>query len=530
SSNNYKSFSGHGMEVTTCYGAVFSPGDPNTVFGMYTDMGMFRSDDGGVSWNRSMDGAPRSVNDTNCWNTVYQIAFDPADSKKIWMVHTAKHDLPYKYQPKDKYYLGFVSKSTNGGINWSKTSEGCSDTALTSIIVNPDSPASKRQLFVCAFSDGVYRSDDDGAKWTKKSKGLPSNAHVWRLTIGPKIPKVANRTLYVTVIRPPAPGIYRSDDLGENWTKMSGNFDAPYDLVIDDKDPNRLYLTNDSGSNGGFHLSTDAGKTWKQVVASSRACGINISPFDDNAVFFCGGSAWYSVDRGETFAKIDTFMKGNATRATIDPRDPNALWIGTFGQGYFRGAWKPGTTVQPLMLKDGTAAPFGFAAETTRPPVEAKPFGASGITPPKADAARADALRTQIIQDIVSAIKAADMSALKLDAPIYGRIKSVGIGEADEDFMSFIVDGAPLEMEWSELSLDTFKTLALVVLQNGSPDVYKRLAEYLASAGDPAGFRQVYSMTATLSPEHRAAVASLLPNAPKPEGEGEETEKPKDAQ
>ena len=61
-----------GLDVTISYGVHFDPFDSNRVFISYTDIGLFRSEDGGRSWTSSIAGVP------SLWrNTTYWIAFDP---------------------------------------------------------------------------------------------------------------------------------------------------------------------------------------------------------------------------------------------------------------------------------------------------------------------------------------------------------------------------------------------------------------------------------------------------------------------
>ena len=70
-----------GLDVTTTYGYLFDPFDSRRRFILYTDIGLFRSEDNGHSWIHSVDGAP------DVWtNTTYWMAFDPAVRGKVWSV------------------------------------------------------------------------------------------------------------------------------------------------------------------------------------------------------------------------------------------------------------------------------------------------------------------------------------------------------------------------------------------------------------------------------------------------------------
>ena len=77
-----------GLDVTNAYGIHFDPFDPSRQFITYTDIGLFRSEDGGASWQSSTAGVPSG------WtNTTYWVAFDPKVRGRMWSVNSYVHDL-----------------------------------------------------------------------------------------------------------------------------------------------------------------------------------------------------------------------------------------------------------------------------------------------------------------------------------------------------------------------------------------------------------------------------------------------------
>ena len=78
-----------GLDVTTTYGIQFDPHDPQRVFIPYTDIGLFRSEDGGETWTGSTTGIP-----TRWRNTTYWLAFDPEVKDLVWGGFSGTHDLP----------------------------------------------------------------------------------------------------------------------------------------------------------------------------------------------------------------------------------------------------------------------------------------------------------------------------------------------------------------------------------------------------------------------------------------------------
>ena len=78
-----------GLDVTSAYGYHFDPFDHNRQFISTTDIGLFRSEDGGHSWISSTRGVPKE------WmNTTYWIEFDPEVKGRAWSVNSWTHDLP----------------------------------------------------------------------------------------------------------------------------------------------------------------------------------------------------------------------------------------------------------------------------------------------------------------------------------------------------------------------------------------------------------------------------------------------------
>jgi photosystem II stability/assembly factor-like uncharacterized protein len=340
-----------GLDVTTTYGYHFDPFDKNRQFISTTDIGLFRSEDGGKSWTPSTDGVPSE------WlNTTYWIVFDPAVKGRIWSVNSWTHDLP---RPKMwrrngvENYRGGVCISNDGGKTWTKSSVGMDQTAATFILLDPTSPVDSRTLYVTGFGRGVYKSTNGGKSWTLKNEGITQNEpFAWRISRDNK------GTLYLLISRRSEDGsigadkdgaIYRSTDDAEHWTpvEMPDGANAPNGLAIDSKDPNRLYLatwaraTGEHGEGGGIYLSEDAGKTWKQVLDRDRHIyDITIDPRDAKILYAAGfeSSAWISHDAGEHWSRIPGFNFKWGHRVTPDPDNPKAIYITTFGGGVWHGS------------------------------------------------------------------------------------------------------------------------------------------------------------------------------------------------
>ena len=340
-----------GLDVTTSYGYHFDPFDHNRQFVSTTDIGLFRSEDGGQSWVSSTRGVPKE------WmNTTYWIEFDPEVKGRVWSVNSWTHDLPRPKMWRKKGirdYRGGVCRSDDGGRTWTKSNDGMEETAATHILLDPASPPTSRVLYVAAFGRGVYKSVDGGKSWKLKNAGITQKEpFAWRIV------RDARGTLYVLVARRSEDGsigtegdgaIYKSSDGAENWTRvtMPEGSNAPNGLAIDPHAPGRLYLatwardTGEHGEGGGIYLSVDAGGTWTRVLDRDRhVYDVTIDPRDPKILYASGfeSSAWKSTDRGEKWTRIPGFNFKWGHRVIPDLQDPKKVYITTFGGGVWHGS------------------------------------------------------------------------------------------------------------------------------------------------------------------------------------------------
>jgi photosystem II stability/assembly factor-like uncharacterized protein len=146
--------------------------------------------------------------------------------------------------------------------------------------------------------------------------------------------------------------LYRSTDGAERWTRvpLPRGVNGPSGLAIDPREPGRLYLaawgrsTAQGAEDGGVYLSTDAGTTWRRVLAQDQhVYDVTVSAHDPRVLYAAGfeASAWRSTDRGETWTRIPGFDFKWAHRVIVDPRDPARIFVTTFGGSVWYGRVDP---------------------------------------------------------------------------------------------------------------------------------------------------------------------------------------------
>lgn len=173
---------------------------------------------------------------------------------------------------------------------------------VTTIAVHPTNPDI---LFVGARGSGVWRTTKGLGAWEPVTDSLPTQT-VAAVALAPSLP---TRVYMVS----PA-GTFRSDDLGDSWSQVSTQslsargWDGGV-LLVDPRDPNRLYLTTcTTSSSTGIVRSLDGGATWQRVLGGGCATGLSQDPSDPDRLLASFQSIpgtplglWESSDGGDSW-------------------------------------------------------------------------------------------------------------------------------------------------------------------------------------------------------------------------------------
>lgn len=340
-----------GLDVTTSYDVQFDPFDPDHIFIDYTDIGAFQSRNGGRSWESSTEGIPEA------WrNTTYWLAFDPEVKGLVWGAFSGVHDLPLPKMWRNAdavgRFRGGVAVSTDGGLHWMPANEGMKETAFTHILMDPTSPVGRRTLYACGFGLGVYKSTDNGKTWQLKNDGIAgANPMAWRMT------RANDGTLYLIVARSNegkygetegGGAIYKSIDGAEHWMQMNlpEDVNGPRGLAVDPRNNRRIYLAawgqehSDVDVGGGVYLSTDGGESWRPIFQGSRhVYDVTVDAKSPDTLYICGfdAGAWRSTDAGAHWERIRGYNFKWGQRAIVDPRDEGRIFISTYGGSVWYG-------------------------------------------------------------------------------------------------------------------------------------------------------------------------------------------------
>jgi len=344
---SYETFTTTGLDATTCLGVHFDPFDPRHLAVSCTSHNVFHSYDRGISWRRSAD--PRGWNTTTYW-----VVFDPAVKGRAWAATASIRDLPRPKMWRGEgvsHFIGAVTATRDGGMTWVMSSGGMSPTAVTHVILDADSPVEARVLYAAGFGTGVWKSADGGRSWYLTNNGLKgATPFAWRFVDD------HHGILYLIVARRSEDGsigndgdgaLYRSTDCAETWqaVPLPDGANGPNGLAVDPDDPKRLYLAawgrERSGGDvgGGIYLSTDGGASWRNVESQHQHVYDITIDARNGVLYACGfnSSVLRSIDKGETWTRIGGFNCKWGHRVICDPRDPNRIFVTTFGGGLWYG-------------------------------------------------------------------------------------------------------------------------------------------------------------------------------------------------
>lgn len=245
-----------------------SPGDADTVYAGVEDAGLFRSTDGGMTWQ----------------------------------------ELP-----------GLRTHSR--GNDWAP---GAGGLCLHTILIEPEN----EQRIYCAISSaGAFRSDDGGQSWKIATRGLSSNflpepsaeiGHcVHNMAMHPSRPD--------TVFMQKHWDVCRTDDGGEHWREVSGNLpsDFGFPIAVHAHEPETIYVVPIKSDSEHYppegklrvYRSRSGGEEWEPLtrgLPQSHAYvnilrdAMSVDTLDECGIYFgtTGGQVYASADAGDNWHAI----------------------------------------------------------------------------------------------------------------------------------------------------------------------------------------------------------------------------------
>jgi photosystem II stability/assembly factor-like uncharacterized protein len=325
--------------------------------------GVYKSTDGGASWNRV--GLESSEH-------IGKILIDPADGDRVFVA--AQGPLW-----KDGGDRGLY-RTLDGGRTWKRVLEVSDKTGVTDVVMDPRDPdvlwaaSYQRRRHVWTLIDGgpeatVYKSTDGGESWRKVEKGLPEGD---RGRIGLAISPVDPDVLYAWIeATGDKGGFFRSGNGGESWEKKSGYVSSSpqyyQEIVADPRRLDRLYTMDTL-----LKVSEDGGKTWSTGLEHSKHVdnhALWIDPEDtDHLINGNDGGLYESWDRGKTWVFTQNLPITQFYRVSVDNDLPFYNVYGGTQDNYSLGGPSRTINVNGIVTADWVVTLGGDGFETVVDP------------------------------------------------------------------------------------------------------------------------------------------------------------------
>lgn len=177
---------------------------------------------------------------------------------------------------------------------------------VSAVLPHPNLPGT---VYAAAAMGGVWRTSDDGATWTPLTDGL-SSLSSGALCFAPDQPETlffATGEQHLAIDNFPGDGLFRSLDAGANWTKIAGagdigNYVAR--IAAHASTPGLMYAASDLG----FMRSVDGGVTWSANFAGDWCTDLAVNPVNNDVVLSAhwGIGIFKSPDGGVSQMQLTT--------------------------------------------------------------------------------------------------------------------------------------------------------------------------------------------------------------------------------
>ena len=188
-------------------------------------------------------------------------------------------------------------------------------------------PVHSGRIFVAISAAGAFRSDDAGKTWRPINRGLKSDGIPNPMAeVGHCVHRIAmHRSRPGVLFMQKHWDVMRSDDAGESWREVSGNLPTDFGFPIDvhAHEPETIYVVPIKSDSEHFppdgrlrvYRSRTGGNEWEPLTRGlpQRDCYVNVlrdamavDGLDPGGVYFgtTGGQVYVSADAGDSWTPI----------------------------------------------------------------------------------------------------------------------------------------------------------------------------------------------------------------------------------
>ena len=302
---------------------AFHPTDPLTFYIASAGGGVWKTTNGGASFQALTD----NLSSLACG----AVAVDPSNPA---LVYVGTGELNYSL---DSYYGDGMFRSTDAGASWSKiATSGTIGSHVSQIAINP---LNTNNIFVSG-SSGVCVTTNGGATWTTTSSGANANCVL--------VNRLNPLVVYTTVGAFSGGAVRKSTDGGATWNSLTSGLPASIgrtQLAMAPSDTTTLYASVASPSTYGLlglYESTNAGATWTLKSASPNYLGsqgwydnaVAVSPASSSTVIVGGLDIYASTASGASLAQVTYW----ATSSSVNFSHADIHFLGYNGSILYCGS------------------------------------------------------------------------------------------------------------------------------------------------------------------------------------------------
>ena len=303
----------------------------------YEGTGVFKSTDGGASWNNM--GLHDSAH-------IGKVVAHPSDPDIVYVAAIGAGHNPAGERG--------VYRSKDGGVTWERVLHVGERVGIIDLVMDPSNPA---RLWAASWQrgggpgSGVHRSTDGGETWVKLGGGLPEGNRVGRVAVDVSVSDPS--VVYALVVDHSPKGggrggvqglLFRSGDGGDSWSQTHQDAVPTYvgwdfcDVRVAPDDANQVYLC-------GLRLliSSDGGKTFErggenvQRLHDHQGSGMHLDMHDvwidperpERVLLGTDGGLYVSWDRAASWLHLNNLPIAEFYKVHLDGADPFQIWGGT---------------------------------------------------------------------------------------------------------------------------------------------------------------------------------------------------------
>jgi photosystem II stability/assembly factor-like uncharacterized protein len=250
---------------------------------------------------------------TRLGRLIPQTGFEPTVS--VLAGHPTNSSVLYAGTLRSTDNTNLIFRSDDAGATWSPASGGLpaglpQNTGVNDLIIRPDAPGT---MFAGLFEAGVWQSTNGGQNWSNTTNGsIAANDTVRALAIDPAQPTAVYALTGI--------GAHVSINGGQ-WQSRSAGLPIPSatlfnDLATDPVESGTLYV---GASPQGVYRSTNGGLSWEPANNGLPAGDLNVRGIATSSVSgrllisIAGQGLWRSDDQGNTWTRSDNGITYNST-------------------------------------------------------------------------------------------------------------------------------------------------------------------------------------------------------------------------